>query len=58
MIELSKLNPMWEIDEVVNFVLDNQYDGVVNDMMDNPTNLHYDVDDLYEFWNELKKLLN
>jgi hypothetical protein len=58
MIELSKLNPMWEIDEVVNFVLDNRYDGVVNDLMDNPTNLHYDVDDLYEFWNELKKLLN
>ena len=58
MIELSKLNPSWEIDEVVNFVLDNRYDGVVNDLMDNPTNLHYDIDDLYKFWNELKKLLN
>lgn len=58
MIELSKLNPIWEIDEVVNFVLDNRYDGVVNDMMDNPTNLHYDIDDLYQMWDILKELLN
>lgn len=58
MIELSKLNPLWEVDEVVNFVFDNGYIGVVNDVMDNPTNLHYDAEDLYEFWNELKKLLN
>lgn len=57
MIELSKLNPMWEVDEVVNFVFDNGYIGVVNDMMENPTNLYYDAEDLYEFWNELKKLL-
>jgi hypothetical protein len=58
MVELSKLNPMWESDEVVNFMFDNGYTGIVNDMMDDRgLNLYYEADDVYELWNNLKTLL-
>jgi hypothetical protein len=58
MVELSKLNPMWESDEVVNFMFDNGYTGIVNDMMDNNgLDLYYQADDVYELWNNLKTLL-
>jgi hypothetical protein len=58
MVELSKLNPMWESDEVVNFMFDNGYTGIVNDMMDDRgLNLYYEADDVYELWNSLKTLL-
>lgn len=56
MIELSKLNPMWEIDEVVNFLLDNGYDGVLNDLTSAP-NIEYDISDLYDVWDKLKTIL-
>lgn len=54
MIELSKMNPIWEIDELVNFLLDNGYDGVVNDLTPLP-NIMYDISDLYDVWDNLKK---
>jgi|688.fasta_scaffold635136_3 hypothetical protein len=58
MVELSKLNPMWESDEVVNFMFDNGYTAIVNDMMDNHgLDLYYEADDVYELWNSLKTLL-
>jgi hypothetical protein len=58
MVELSKLNPIWESDEVVNFMFDNGYTGIVNDMMDDMgLNLYYEADDVYELWNNLKTLL-
>jgi hypothetical protein len=56
MIELSKLNPMWEIDEVVNFLLDNGYDTVVNNLTPAP-NIEYDISDLYDVWDMLKTIL-
>jgi hypothetical protein len=56
---LSKLNPMWESDEVVNFMFDNGYTGIVNDMMDDRgLNLYYQAEEMYEFWDNLKTLLN
>jgi hypothetical protein len=56
MVELSKLDPMWEIDEVVNFLLDNGYDGVLNDLTSVP-NIEYDISDLYDVWDMLKTIL-
>jgi hypothetical protein len=58
MVELSKLNPMWESDEVVNFMFDNGYTGKVNDVMDDHgLDLYYEADEMYEFWDKLKTLL-
>jgi hypothetical protein len=58
MVELSRLNPMWESDEVINFMFDNGYTRIVNDMMDDRgLNLYYEADDVYELWNNLKTLL-
>jgi hypothetical protein len=48
------MNPIWKIDEVVNFLLDNGYDGVVNDLTPLP-NIMYDISDLYDVWDNLKK---
>jgi hypothetical protein len=55
MVELSKMNPMWEIDEVVNYILDNGYDGIVNDCTH--PNVNYGIDDLYDNWDKLKQIL-
>lgn len=56
LIELSKMSPIWEIDEVVNFLLDNKYEGIVNDLTPYP-NIQYDINDLYDCWNTLKVVL-
>jgi hypothetical protein len=55
MVELSTLNPMWEIDEVVNHLLDNGYDGIINDCT-HPT-ISYDISEIYNNWNWLKSIL-
>jgi hypothetical protein len=56
MVKLSGLNPMWEIDEVVNYLLDNGYVGVINDLTPSP-NIEYDISDLYDVWDNLKRIL-
>lgn len=56
MIELSKMNPIWEIDEVINFLLDNGYTTIVNDLTPSP-NIEYEMDDLYDVWDNLKTIL-
>jgi hypothetical protein len=56
MLELSRLNPMWEIDEVINYLLDNRYDGVINDLTPSP-NIEYDISDLFYVWDNLKQIL-
>jgi hypothetical protein len=56
MIELSKLDPGWEIDELINFLLDNGIDTVINDLT-SPPNVEYDISDLYDVWDNLKKIL-
>lgn len=52
-IELSKLNPQLDIDEVVNFLLDNGYDSVADDTMEE-VELIYLYDEMYDVWNRLK----
>lgn len=52
-IELSKLNPKLDIDEVVNFLLDNGYDSIVDDTL-NQIEVVYLYDEMYDKWNELK----
>lgn len=52
-IELSKLNPKLDIDEVVNFLLDNGYDSVADDTMEE-VELIYLYDEMYDVWNRLK----
>jgi hypothetical protein len=52
-IELSKMNPMWEIDEVVNYLLDNGYDSVVDDTMES-VEVVYLYNEMYEHWDRLK----
>ena len=55
MVELSKMSPMWEIDQVVNYILDNGYDGLVNDCTH--PNVEYNIDELYDAWDNLKQIL-
>lgn len=52
-IELSKLNPKLDIDEVVNFLLDNGYDSIVDDTLEQ-IEVVYLYDEMYDKWNELK----
>ena len=56
MIELSKLNPLWESDEVINFLLDNGYNTVVNDLTPAPQ-IQYDYSDMYQVWNKLRTII-
>lgn len=52
-IELSKLNPELDSDEVVNFLLDNGYDSVVDDTMES-VEVVYLYNEMYEHWDGLK----
>ena len=52
-IELSKLNPELDSDEVVNFLLDNGYDSIVDDTMEQ-IEVVYLYDEMYEYWDTLK----
>jgi hypothetical protein len=56
-IELSKLNPKWEIDEVVNYLLDNGCDSVVDDTMEQIAAV-YLYEEMYDVWDNLKRLIN
>lgn len=55
MIELSKLNPELDCDEVVSYLLDNGYDGVVDDTM-KAIEAVYLYNEMYEYWDVLKKM--
>jgi hypothetical protein len=52
-IELSKLNPELEIDEIVNYLLDNGYDSVVDDTM-KEVECVYLYEEMYDIWDTLK----
>lgn len=56
-IELSKLNPKWEADEVVSFLLDNGYDSIVDDTMAS-TEVVYLYDEMYDVWSNLKQSIS
>jgi hypothetical protein len=56
-IELSKMNPGLDWDEVVNFLLDNGYDMIKNDIL-GPPHVEYEYSDMYEYWDGLKNLIN
>jgi hypothetical protein len=52
-IELSKLNPELEIDEIVNYLLDNGYDSIVDDTMEDVECI-YIYEEMYDIWDTLK----
>jgi hypothetical protein len=52
-IELSKLNPELEIDEIVNYLLDNGYDSIVDDTMED-VECVYLYEEMYDIWDTLK----
>jgi hypothetical protein len=52
-IELSKLNPELEIDEIVNYLLDNGYDSIVDDTM-KEVECVYLYEEMYDIWDTLK----
>ena len=56
-IELSKLNPNMDADEVINYLLDNGYDSVLDNVLEHPNNIYliYSFDKLYNIWGDLKK---
>jgi hypothetical protein len=56
-IKLSVMNPNLDFDEVVNFLLDNGYDGIQNDVQGVPY-INYDFSEMYEYWNGLRELIN
>jgi hypothetical protein len=60
-IELSKLNPELEIDEIVNYLLDNGYDSIVDDTMKEVECVYlqmhpcvYLYEEMYDIWDTLK----
>lgn len=56
-IELSKLDPKLEWDEVVNYLLDNGYDTIKNNLL-GPPHVDYDFSDMYDVWDNLKELIH
>jgi hypothetical protein len=52
-IELSKLNPDLDSDEVVSFLLDNGYDSVVDDTIEYG-DMKYSYELMYDIWDMLK----
>jgi hypothetical protein len=52
-IELSKLNPELETDEIVNYLLDNGYDSIVDDTM-KEIECVYLYEEMYDIWDTLK----
>ena len=52
-IELSKLNPELETDEIVNYLLDNGYDSIVDDTMKD-IECVYLYEEMYDIWDTLK----
>ena len=55
-LELSKLDSNLSEEEVVNYLIDNNYVGVANDLTSSP-NIEYSLDDLLVVWNNLKQYL-
>jgi hypothetical protein len=56
-VRLSELDPNWDCDEVVNYMLDNGYDIVENDTI-GPPHVEYEYSDMYEYWEGLKNFIN
>ena len=55
-LELSKLDSNLSEEEVVNYLIDNNYVGAINDLTVYP-NIEYSLDDLLTVWNNLKQYL-
>lgn len=53
---LSKLNKKMSLGEVLNILIDNNYEGVINDLTLAP-NIEYSLDDLFTVWDNLKQCL-
>jgi hypothetical protein len=55
-VELSKLDPTLNLEELINFLLDNKCDTVINNII-GPPHVEYELDDLYVVWDRLKKII-
>lgn len=54
---LSKLDKKYNLEELLNYLIDNNYVGIINDLTDEP-HVEYDLDDLIVVWNKFEKLWN
>lgn len=56
-LPLSKLDKKYNLEELLNYLIDNNYIGVVNDLTNEP-HVEYDLDDIIVVWNKFEKLWN
>jgi hypothetical protein len=56
-INLSDLNPYWETDELIDYLLDIKTYILVNDLSDKKPFIEYEMQDLYTVWDNLRLLL-
>lgn len=54
---LSKLDKKYNLEELLNYLIDNNYIGIVNDLTNEP-HVEYDLQDLVVIWNKFEKLWN
>lgn len=56
-VNLSDLNPYWETDELIDYLLDIKTYTIVNDLSDKKPYIEYEMQDLYTVWDNLRLLL-
>jgi len=57
MIKLSELDPELSVEDLIDFLLDMKVYKVVNDLSDKKPYIEYELNDLYEVWDNLRILL-
>lgn len=54
---LSKLDKKYNLDELLNYLIDNNYIGIINNLTDEP-HVEYNLDDLVVIWNKFEIIWN
>ncbi len=54
-LPLSKLDKKYNLEELLDYLIDNNYVGIINDLTNEP-HIEYDLDDLIVVWNKFEKL--
>ena len=54
---LSKLDKKYNLDELLNYLIDNNYIGIINDLTNEP-HIEYNLDDLVVIWNKFEIIWN
>ena len=52
----SKLDKKYCLEELLNYLIDNNYIGIINDLTEKP-HVEYDLQDLVVIWNKFESIL-